>query len=174
MVYPINCVIMAKIFVSRKVPAPDNKKLDLGNMVYRTPQSFEHLLFEESLCPQTGEKVINYRNDIYLMFHQERLDRQTTEALFSKIQSYPSDDPVRQLSNRLSKQQLCQFVKSRYCQSMSELRTYAEQINNMLEAEFSGFKASLQNTEPDTSIRDVNPVNSSNNISSAAATSSSE
>lgn len=138
---------MSKIFVSRKRPAPDNKKLDLGNMVYRTPQSFEHLLYEESLCPQTGEKVINYRNDIFLMCHQEKLDRQSSEALFSKIQAMPKDDPVRQLSNRLSKQQLCQFVKSRYCQSMSELRTYAEQINNMLESEFSDFKASLSNTE---------------------------
>lgn len=156
---------MTKCCSSRKLPAPDNKKLDLGNMVYRTPQSFEHLLFEESLCPQTGEKIINFRNDIYLMFHQEKLDRQTSEALFSKIQALPKDDPVRFLSNRLSKQQLCQFVKSRYCQSMSELRTYAEQINNMLETEFSDFKASLQDIEQNVKP-DVEPSSADGSSSS--------
>lgn len=121
--------------------------IDVDYSVVRTPQRMEQYFFTErkNSC---GESIIEYHSDIWLMFHAEKLDTSTKQALIEKLKSQPPTDPVRQLADKLSDDQLLQFVKSRYCQSLSEVRQYASAISRMYNGEFQRYVDSLKPAEP--------------------------
>lgn len=116
--------------------------------VVRTPQRMEQYFFSERVN-SCGESTIEYHNDIYLMFHADKLDTSTKQALMEKLQAQPPTDPIRQLSDRLTPEQMCQFVKSRYCQSLSELRAYTAQLQNLTDAELKSYFNSLKPADTD-------------------------
>lgn len=121
-----------------KVAANYSSYLNQDYCVVRTPQRMEQYFFSERVN-SCGEPTIEYHNDIYLMFHADKLDTSTKQALMEKLQAQPPTDPIRQLSDRLTPEQMCQFVKSRYCQSLSELRAYTAQLQNMTDAELKSY-----------------------------------
>lgn len=131
-----------------KVAANFSSLLNQDYCVVRTPQRMEQYFFSQRVN-SCGEPTIEYHNDIYLMFHDEKLDTSTKKALLEKIQAQPPTDPIRQLSDRLSPEQMCQFVKSRYCQSLSELRAYTAQLQNLTDVELKSYINSLKPADTD-------------------------
>lgn len=113
--------------------------------VVRTPQRMEQYFFSQRVNSR-GESFIEFHNDVYLMFHADKLDTSTKRALMEKITAQPPTDPIRQLSDRLTAEQMCRFVKSRYCQSLSELRTYTTQLQKMTDVELKSYVDSLKPT----------------------------
>ena len=129
-----------------KVAANYSSRLNQDYCVVRTPQRMEQYFFSKHV-DSCGEEHIEYHNDIYLMFHADKLDTSTKQALMEKLQAQPPTDPIRQLSDRLSPEQMCQFVKSRYCQSLSELRAYTAQLQRMTDVELKSYMDSLKSTD---------------------------
>ncbi|QIR82325.1 internal scaffolding protein [Chicken microvirus mg7_1] len=126
-----------------KVAANYSSYLNQDYCVVRTSQRMEQYFFAKRVTSQ-GEQIIEYHNDIYLMFHADKLDTSTKQALMEKIQAQPPIDPIRHLSDRLSPEQMCQFVRSRYCQSLSELRAYSAQLQRMTDAELNSYMGSFK------------------------------
>lgn len=121
-----------------------NLKFDLGNTVIRERSSLESLYFQEKVDSK-GNKYKEFCSDIDLMFKAERLDRQSQEVLLSMIKKSSETDPVlRQITSRLSDSQLCQFVKSRYIQSLSELRNWSQTLLQLSDSEISSIRSRLQ------------------------------
>lgn len=121
-----------------------NLKFDLENTVIRERSSLEPLYFQTKVDSK-GNEYREFCSDIDLMYKAERLDRQSQEVLLSMIKKSSETDPVlRQITLRLSDSQLCQFVKSRYCQSLSELRNWSQVILQMSDSEISSIRSQLQ------------------------------
>ena len=139
-------ILKRAVQVFPKVAANYSSYLNQEYCVVRTPQRMEQYFFKERVN-SCGESTIEFHNDIYLMFHADKLDTSTKQALMEKLQAQPPTDPIRQLSDRLTPEQMCQFVKSRYCQSLSELRAYTAQLQNMTDVELKSYMDSLKSTD---------------------------
>ena len=126
-----------------KVSANYSSYLNQDYCVVRTPQRMEQYFFSKRVN-SCGEPVVEYHTDIYLMFHADKLDTSTKKALLEKIQAQPPTDPIKQLSDRLTPEQMCRYVKSRYCQSLSELRAYTAQLQQMTDVELKSYIDSLK------------------------------
>ena len=126
-----------------KVTANYSSHLNQDYCIVRTPQRMEQYFFSQRVN-SCGEPTIEYHSDIYLMFHADKLDTSTKQALMEKLQAQPPTDPIRQLSDRLTPEQMCQFVKSRYCQSLSELRAYTAQLQRMTDTELKSYMDSMK------------------------------
>ena len=121
-----------------------NLKFDMENTVIRERGSLEQLYFQKKIDSK-GNEYLEFVSDIDLMFNAERLDRQSQEALLNMIKRSSDVDPVlRQITSRLTDEQLCQFVKSRYCQSMSELRNWSQALLQMSDSEIANIRSQLQ------------------------------
>lgn len=79
------------------------------------------------------DECVSYVNDVSLVFNQQRLDKQSLRVLSEKLDMLPARSPLAQIRKKMSDDQLHKFVKSRYCQSMSELEAYSK----YLEVEFN-------------------------------------
>lgn len=95
------------------------------------------------------------QTDIAMLFNQQRLDRMTSSALVEYLDQTTN---WRKQGNigKYSSEQLSMFVKSRYCQSPSELMAWTEYLN----ANYDSLSAELRsmidaqaaaNTKPEES-----------------------
>lgn len=91
------------------------------------PPVYDELLKEETTSI-SGHKCYRRINDAYLLLNQNRLDRQTKEALLDNIEHSVGSNGLAELRNKYSDEQLCQMVKSRYIQSQSELQSYMKYL----------------------------------------------
>lgn len=77
----------------------------------------------------SGKKTLRVTSDIYMLFNQQRLDRMSKERLISYFESLSVDDPkMSELRSKLTDDQLCSFVKSRFIQSPSELMAWSQYL----------------------------------------------
>lgn len=83
-----------------------------------------------SVSPPHGEcESFTYTTDIVMLFNQKRLDKMTRESLVQHFESLSERDPkFASLRSKLSDDQLCSIVKSRYIQSSSELMAYSNYL----------------------------------------------
>lgn len=100
------------------------KKLLCGNVTTLAQAPIYNELLKEETTSVTGSKCYRRVSDIYLLLNQNRIDRQTKEALIDNIQSAVGSSGLSELRNKYSDSELCNFVKSRYIQSKSELQDY--------------------------------------------------
>lgn len=82
------------------------------------------------VSPPHGEcESFTYTTDIVMLFNQKRLDRMTRESLISHFNKMSeSNSNFASLRSKLSDDQLCSIVKSRYIQSPSELMAYSNYL----------------------------------------------
>lgn len=91
------------------------------------PPVYNDLLIEE--CRSlTGSNCYRRVSDVYLLLNQNRIDRQTKEALIEQINDAVGSSGLAELRNKYSDEELCSFVKSRYIQSKSELHDYMKYL----------------------------------------------
>lgn len=77
----------------------------------------------------SGKQTLRVTSDIYMLFNQQRLDRMSKERLISYFESLSVNEPkMRELRSKLSDEQLCSFVKSRFIQSPSELMSWSQYL----------------------------------------------
>lgn len=76
-----------------------------------------------------GNEVVTLTSDIYMLFNQQRLDRMSKDRLLAYFESLSVTDPkMGELRSKLSDDQLCSFVKSRFIQSPSELMAWSQYL----------------------------------------------
>lgn len=76
-----------------------------------------------------GEEVVTLTSDIYMLFNQQRLDKMTKDRLLAYFENLSVNEPkMRELRSKLTDDQLCSFVKSRFIQSPSELMAWSQYL----------------------------------------------
>lgn len=96
-----------------------------------------------------GNEVVTLTSDIYMLFNQQRLDRMSKDRLLAYFENLSVDDPkMRELRSKLSDDQLCSFVKSRFIQSPSELMAWSEYLMSSQDEMIAAAAAEQQTEQP--------------------------
>lgn len=104
-----------------------------------------------------GVETIVLTSDIYMLFNQQRLDRMSKDRLLSYFENLSVSEPkMRELRSKLSDEQLCSFVKSRFIQSPSELMAWSQYLMSSQDEMIAAAAAEKQSEEP--AKYEVNPT----------------
>lgn len=96
---------------------------------------------------KNGTEVVTLTSDIYMLFNQQRLDRMSKDRLLAYFENLSVNDPkMCELRSKLTDDQLCSFVKSRFIQSPSELMAWSQYLMNSQD-EMIAAAAAEQQTE---------------------------
>lgn len=161
MVYLINCVVMFK--GRRLEPCENNCPRGVCSLMssvtaLRVPSPVESFYREEVDTPLGTSKAVTYRNDIYLVLNQRRLDSMSLAQFSDYLDHDRSASQLSELRGKMSDAQLHQFVKSRYIQHIGELRAW----QSYLDAEFAGevqkYQDSLKSAPADPAPADPAPA----------------
>lgn len=105
----------------------------------------------------SGKNTLRVTSDIYMLFNQQRLDRMSKERLVSYFESLSVNEPkMRELRSKLSDEQLCSFVKSRFIQSPSELMSWSQYLMSSQDEMIAVAAAEKQAEQP--APYEVNPT----------------
>lgn len=105
----------------------------------------------------SGKNTLRVTSDIYMLFNQQRLDRMSKERLVSYFESLSVNEPkMRELRSKLSDEQLCSFVKSRFIQSPSELMSWSQYLMSSQDDMIAAAAAEKQAEQP--APYEVNPT----------------
>lgn len=97
----------------------------------------------------SGRRTLRVTSDIYMLFNQQRLDRMSKERLISYFESLSVNEPkMRELRSKLSDEQLCSFVKSRFIQSPSELMSWSQYLMSSQDEMIAAAAAEQQTEQP--------------------------
>lgn len=104
-----------------------------------------------------GIEVVTLTSDIYMLFNQQRLDRMSKDRLLAYFENLSVNEPkMRELRSKLSDEQLCSFVKSRFIQSPSELMAWSQYLMSSQDEVIAAAAAEQQSEEP--AKYEVNPT----------------
>lgn len=119
-----------------KVPAPVKLgAAELSTTEFYQPSPIDDFLFQKHGNDEEHQSV-RVTSDIYMLFNQKRLDRMTNQALIEHFNSMAVTDPqMAALRSKMSDEQLCSFVKSRFIQSRSELLAWSQYLMSAYDAE---------------------------------------
>lgn len=100
---------------------------DLRQSEFLENSSVNEFCFER--LEVNGNEVVTLTSDIYMLFNQQRLDRMSKDRLLAYFENLSVTDPkMSELRSKLSDDQLCSFVKSRFIQSPSELMAWSQYL----------------------------------------------
>ena len=98
---------------------------------------------------KNGTEVVTPTSDIYMLFNQQRLDRMSKDRLLSYFENLSVSEPkMRELRSKLSDEQLCSFVKSRFIQSPSELMAWSQYLMSSQDEMIAAAAAEKQAEQP--------------------------
>ena len=98
---------------------------------------------------KNGTEVVTLTSDIYMLFNQQRLDRMSKDRLLSYFENLSVSEPkMRELRSKLSDEQLCNFVKSRFIQSPSELMAWSQYLMSSQDEMIVAAAAEKQTEQP--------------------------
>ena len=101
--------------------------LDFPHSNFYQPSMIDDFLFET--LPTVSGDAVAITSDISMLFNQRRLDRMSREALIQHFESMSvRNSKFADIRSKLSDDQLCSIVKSRYIQSPSELMAYSNYL----------------------------------------------
>lgn len=104
-----------------------------------------------------GEEVVTLTSDIYMLFNQQRLDKMTKDRLLAYFENLSVNEPkMCELRSKLSDEQLCSFVKSRFIQSPSELMAWSQYLMSSQDEMIAAAAAEQQTEQP--APYEVNPT----------------
>lgn len=104
-----------------------------------------------------GVETIILTSDIYMLFNQQRLDKMTKDRLLAYFENLSVNEPkMRELRSKLSDEQLCSFVKSRFIQSPSELMAWSQYLMSSQDEMIAAAAAEKQAEQP--APYEVNPT----------------
>lgn len=98
---------------------------------------------------KNGTEVVTLTSDIYMLFNQQRLDRMSKDRLLAYFENLSVNEPkMRELRSKLSDEQLCSFVKSRFIQSPSELMAWSQYLMSSQDEMIAAAAAEQQTEQP--------------------------
>ena len=104
-----------------------------------------------------GKEVVTLTSDICMLFNQQRLDRMSKDRLLSYFENLSVNEPkMRELRSKLSDDQLCSFVKSRFIQSPSELMAWSQYLMSSQDEMIAAAAAEEHNVESEPPV-EVDP-----------------
>lgn len=104
-----------------------------------------------------GVEVVTLTSDIYMLFNQQRLDKMTKDRLLAYFENLSVNEPkMRELRSKLSDDQLCSFVKSRFIQSPSELMAWSQYLMSSQDEMIAAAAAEQETEHP--APYEVNPT----------------
>ena len=104
-----------------------------------------------------GVETIILTSDIHMLFNQQRLDKMTKDRLLAYFENLSVNEPkMRELRSKLSDDQLCSFVKSRFVQSPSELMAWSQYLMSSQDEIIAAAAAERQIEQP--APYEVNPT----------------
>ena len=115
--------------------------------VLRSPSVTEPLFVQKTKPAYATETSVSYVTDVSLIFNQQRLDRMTLQQLSQRLEQLPPSSPLSQVRKKMTDEQLHQFVKSRYCQSMSELQAWSKYLDINFQSEIESLNTDLKSEE---------------------------
>lgn len=96
-----------------------------------------------------GNEVVTLTSDIYMLFNQQRLDRMSKDRLLAYFENLSvNDSGMRELRSKLTDDQLCSFVKSRFIQSPSELMSWSQYLMSSQDEVIAAASAEQQTEQP--------------------------
>lgn len=126
------------------------KPYNISSKDLRQSEFLENSPVNEFCCDRldvNGKEVVTLTSDICMLFNQQRLDRMSKDRLLSYFENLSVNEPkMRELRSKLSDDQLCSFVKSRFIQSPSELMAWSQYLMSSQD-EMIAAAASEQQTE---------------------------
>lgn len=114
----------------------------------RVPSPVEDFYRDEVDTPIGTCKAVTYRNDIYLILNQKRLDSMSLAQFSDYLDHDRSASQLSEIRSKMTDEQLHQFVKSRYIQHPSELKAWSAYLDVNFEAEVQKFKESQTPADP--------------------------
>ena len=111
-----------------RVSSPNNvANKELRQSEFIEPSPVNDFIFQEHEVD--GVVSVRCSSDIYMLFNQQRLDRMSRESLVKYFGELSVTEPkMKELRSKLSDDQLCSFVKSRFIQTPSELMAWSQYL----------------------------------------------
>lgn len=98
---------------------------------------------------KNGTEVVTLTSDIYMLFNQQRLDRMSKDRLLAYFENLSVNEPkMCELRSKLTDDQLCSFVKSRFIQSPSELMAWSQYLMSSQDDMIAAAAAEQQTEQP--------------------------
>lgn len=98
---------------------------------------------------KNGTEVVTLTSDIFMLFNQQRLDRMSKDRLLAYFENLSVNEPkMRELRSKLTDDQLCSFVKSRFIQSPSELMAWSQYLMSSQDEMIAAAAAEQQTEQP--------------------------
>lgn len=123
--------------------------VELSQSEFIEESPVNEFMFQET--EHDGVKSITLTSDIFMLFNQQRLDRMSRERLVQYFNDLSvRDTQMSELRSKLTDDQLCSFVKSRYIQSRSELMAWSQYLMNSQDvviADIAAQQAAQQSVE---------------------------
>lgn len=116
----------------------------------RVPSPVEDFYREEVDTPLGTCKAVTYRNDIYMILNQKRLDSMTLAQFSDYLDHDRTASSLSQYRAKMTDAQLHQFVKSRYIQHPSELRAWATYLDIEYSKEIKNLQVAVDAASSDT------------------------
>lgn len=107
----------------------------VSNSNLRETSPVDEFYCAEQECSDLDKPIKVYRDPLYELFNQTRLAKLGTTALDAWIKSMmvTKDNPLSELREKCSDSELLSIMKSRYCQSPSEVMNWARYLKNNLQ-----------------------------------------
>lgn len=98
---------------------------------------------------KNGTEVVTLTSDIFMLFNQQRLDRMSKDRLLAYFENLSVNEPkMCELRSKLTDDQLCSFVKSRFIQSPSELMAWSQYLMSSQDEMIAAAAAEQQTEQP--------------------------
>ena len=125
----------------KRATVPVRGTIDARHAVVRDRIVYEPLLIEED-----GAGCCKIVSDVSLLFNQQRLDRMSLQTLTEKLNERVNagDAGLAEIRKNIKDEDLHKFVKSRYIQSLSELRQWSHYLMTNYKDEVGRIQAALK------------------------------
>lgn len=131
-----------------RVSSPNNvANKELRQSEFIEPSPVNDFIFQEHEVD--GVVSVRCSSDIYMLFNQQRLDRMSRESLVKYFGELSVTEPkMKELRSKLSDDQLCSFVKSRFIQTSSELMAWSQYLMSSQDEMVAAVAAARQTAPP--------------------------
>lgn len=111
------------------------KKLKPTNVVLRESSVVDDFHFDKIHPKHAGCDAVVVSNPIYVIFNAQRLSSvgQFNVDAWIKSMNQSSSDSLKELRKHISDEDVCKFLKSRYCQKPSEVAAWCEYLSSNMD-----------------------------------------
>lgn len=114
------------------------------NMVLREPSPIDSFHNEITIGEDDGEESVTFCNPIVMLFNQMRLDNIGEQSLRQWLEGQPEDSALKEILSKCNPEDVMATIKSRYLQSPSEIRAWAEYTAHNMEKFNNELKSALE------------------------------